>query len=94
MRNRPHAHKLMDLGIDDAVRETLHSVLLVTHKVLEELGFSSEIAADRVARFRTLDENSLKEQFLFHDDEQALIQSAAQSRKELAALFGADAKLL
>jgi glutathione-regulated potassium-efflux system protein KefB len=93
-RNRRHAHKLMDLGIDDAVRETLHSALLVTHKVLEELGLSTEVAADRVARFRALDENSLKEQFLFHDDEQALIQSAVQSRKELLALFEADAKLL
>jgi len=91
-RNRRHAHKLMDLGIDDAVRETLHSALLITHKVLEGLGFSREAAADRVARFRTVDENSLKEQFLFHDDEQALIQSAAQSRTELAALFEADAK--
>ncbi len=91
-RNRRHAHKLMDLGIDDAVRETLHSALMITHKVLEGLGFSSEAAADRVARFRTVDENSLKEQFLFHDDEQALIQSAAQSRTELAALFEADAK--
>jgi len=91
-RNRRHAHKLMDLGIDDAVRETLHSALMITHKVLEGLGFSSEAAADRVERFRTVDENSLKEQFLFHDDEQALIQSAAQSRTELAALFEADAK--
>ena len=93
-RNRRHAHKLMDLGIDDAVRETLHSALVITHKVLEELGFSTEMAADRVARFRTLDETSLKEQFLFHDDEQALIQSAAQSRKELAALFEADLKMV
>ena len=93
-RNRRHAHKLMDLGIDDAVRETLHSALLITHKMLEELGFSDEAAADRVARFRIVDENSLKEQFLFHDDEQALIQSAAQSRKELAALFEADSKMV
>ena len=30
----------------------------------------------------------------FHDDEQALIQSAQQSRKELAALFEADAKMV
>ncbi len=93
-RNRRHAHKLMDLGIDDAVRETLHSALLITHKVLEELGFSTEMAADRVSRFRVLDENSLKEQFLFHDDEQALIQSVAQSRTELAALFEADSKMV
>lgn len=93
-RNRRHAHKLMDLGIDDAVRETLHSALLITHKVLEGLGFSDEAAADRVERFRILDEASLKEQFLFHDDEQALIQSVAQSRTELAALFEADAKMV
>jgi glutathione-regulated potassium-efflux system protein KefB len=91
-RNRRHAHKLMDLGIDDAVRETLHSALQMTHKMLEELGFSPEMAADRVMRFRTLDENALKEQFLFHDDEQALIQSAAQYRDELEALFESDSR--
>lgn len=31
---------------------------------------------------------------LITDDEQALIQSAAQSRKELAALFEADSKMV
>jgi glutathione-regulated potassium-efflux system protein KefB len=91
-RNRRHAHKLMDLGIDDPVRETLHSALVVTHKMLESLGLSAELAADRVQRFRTLDENALKEQFLFHDDEQALIQSAAQYRRDLEDLFEADSR--
>ncbi len=91
-RNRRHAHKLMDLGIDDPVRETLHSALVVTHKMLEGLGFSAELATDRVQRFRSLDENALKEQFLFHDDEQALIQSAAQYRTDLEALFEADSR--
>jgi glutathione-regulated potassium-efflux system protein KefB len=91
-RNRRHAHKLMDLGIDNTVRETLHSALQITHKMLEELGFSAEMAADRVQRFRSLDENALKEQFLFHDDEQALIQSAVQNRVDLEALFESDSR--
>jgi glutathione-regulated potassium-efflux system protein KefB len=92
-RDRRHAHKLMDLGIEDTIRETLHSALLMTEKMLEKLGFSAQMAGDQVRRFRILDAAALNEQFLFHDDESALIQSAAQYRKDLEALFETDSRL-
>ncbi len=90
--NRQHAFRLMDLQIDDIVRDTLHSSLLMTHRVLEEIGLDTQTAADRVERFRLFDEELLKSQHLFYDDESALMQGGIQSRKDLEALFEADAR--
>jgi glutathione-regulated potassium-efflux system protein KefB len=89
-RNRRHAHKLMDLGVDDPVRETLHSALLMTHMSLVALGLDEATASDRVERFKQVDQKALHDQFLFYDDEAALIQSAEQYRNELSALFDSD----
>jgi len=90
--NRQHAFKLMDLQIEDIVRDTLHSSLKMTHRVLEEIGLDSETAADRVMRFSIFDEELLKEQHLVYDDESALLQGGIQSRKDLEALFEADSR--
>jgi glutathione-regulated potassium-efflux system protein KefB len=89
-RNRRHSHKLMELGIDDAIRETLHSSLRMTEQMLLQLGFEPEVAALKVKQFEQHDAQSLQHQFLFHDDEQALIQSTTQYRKDLETLFEAD----
>ncbi len=89
-RNRQHAFKLMDLGIDFIIRETLHGALSMTQKVLEELGLDSATASERVERFRAFDEALLAQQHLVHDDESALIQSSDQARRDLIALFEAD----
>ncbi|MBS0193816.1 MAG: cation:proton antiporter [Proteobacteria bacterium] len=91
-RNRQHAYKLMDLNVDGVVRETLHGSLELTRGVLEALGFAPEVAADRVERFRAYDEKLLAEQYLVHDDESALIQTAQEARRELQDLFQADAQ--
>lgn len=88
-RNRQHAFKLMDLGIEVIVRETLHSSLLLTRRLLREIGLDERTANDRVDRFMAFDEELLQEQHLVYDDESALMQSARQSRKDLVALFEA-----
>ena len=88
-RNRQHAFKLMDLGVDQIIRETLHSSLELTRRTLEGIGFKPDDAAERVERFRRFDEQLLIEQHLVYDDESALIQSTEQSRKDLVALFEA-----
>ncbi len=89
-RNRRHAHKLMDLGVDAPVRETLHSALIMTERALQGLGLSEALAKDRIQRFQQVDEKALNDQFLFYDDEEALIQAAADYRAELTRLFEAD----
>ena len=91
-RNRQHAYKLMDLGVDEVVRETLHSSLELGQRTLEALGVPAEVAAERRARFLRHDEQLLKEQYLVYDDEAALIQSSQQARQDLEKLFEADAQ--
>src|SRR6478735_8511035 len=91
-RNRQHAFKLMDLGVQVVVRETLHSSLEMAQQVMESLGVPKEVAAERRARFQAHDERVLQEQYLIYDDEAALIASAEQNRRDLERLFEADAE--
>jgi glutathione-regulated potassium-efflux system protein KefB len=89
-RNRQHAFKLMDLGVQVVVRETLHSSLELAQEVMESLGVPPEVAAERRARFQVHDERMLREQYLIYDDEAALIASSEQARRDLERLFEAD----
>lgn len=89
-RNRQHAFKLMDLGVEFLVRETFHSSLMLSAATLKALGVPDSIAEERVERFREHDERLLASQYLLHDDEGALIQSTQQARAELEGLFEAD----
>jgi glutathione-regulated potassium-efflux system protein KefB len=91
-RNRQHVYRLMDLGVDDPVRETFHSSLKMTRKTLEALGLSPELAIDRVERFRRYDEDLLRKQSLVYDDETKLIQSTRDALVDLQQLFEADAE--
>ena len=91
-RNRQHVFRLMDLGVDEPVRETFHSSLKMTRKTLEALGLSQELAADRVERFRRHDEDLLKKQALVYDDETKLMQSTRDALVDLQRLFEADAE--
>jgi glutathione-regulated potassium-efflux system protein KefB len=89
-RNRQHAFKLMDLGVE-VIRETFFSSLVMGQEVMEALGVPHDVAHERRERFREHDERMLREQHLVYDDEAALIASSEQSRRELETLFEADA---
>jgi glutathione-regulated potassium-efflux system protein KefB len=89
-RNRRHAHLLMDRGVDDPVRETFLSSLLMAEEALEALGVSPEEAARSVALFRDHDERNLRETLAIYRDEKQLIQNVQQATEELTALFEAD----
>ncbi len=88
-RNRQHAFRLMDLGAL-IERETFHSSLVLSRRVLEALGMSSELAAQRVAAFREFDEKLLAEQHLIYDDEAAIMQNSREAQRDLDNLFEAD----
>lgn len=90
-RNRQHAFKLMDLGVE-VVRETFHSSLELSEQVMHALGVPPEIAAERRERFRQHDEAMLRDQHLVYDDEAALIASSQQAFRDLENLFAADEK--
>lgn len=89
-RNRQHVFKLMDLNVDDIVRDTFFSSLEIARHVFEALGYDKATAADYVQRFRKHDENLLGSQYPVYDDEAALLQSARESRADLERLFRAD----
>ncbi len=90
-RNRQHVFRLIDLGVEEPVRETFHSSLKMTRKTLEALGLSPALARDRVERFRQHDEALLKTQAVLFDDETALMQSTREALLDLERLFEADA---
>lgn len=89
-RNRQHVFRLMDLGVDEPVRETLYSSLKMTGQVLELLGMGADDAAEHVERFRRHDEELLKSQYLVYDDEKALQQTSREALVDLQHLFDED----
>ena len=89
-RNRQHVFRLMDLGIDEPVRETFHSSLKMTRQVLEQLGMDTAMAAEHVDRFREHDEKVLKQQYLVYDDDKAMLQTSREALVDLEQLFVVD----
>ena len=89
-RDRRHAWQLMDMGAH-VFREMFGSSLEMGREVLVAMGLAPEQADDRVRRFRTFDLKLLEAQRLLQDDEDALVQSTKDARRELMDLFAADA---
>ena len=88
-RDRRHAWQLMDFGVKP-LRETFGSSLEMGRDVMVALGVPFDIADDRARRFRELDERLLEAQYLVYDDEDALLQTNVDARKELEQLFAAE----
>ncbi|MCC6301599.1 MAG: cation:proton antiporter [Gammaproteobacteria bacterium] len=92
VRNRHHAHLLMELGIRVLVREAYFSSLELTRSVLSRLGFSEAQTRLTIDAFRQYDEEALVRQHAIHQDEKMMIQSVKDAARELEALFESDIK--
>jgi len=90
VRNRHHAHMLMDLGVKKFVRETYFSSLRLAEQVLCGLGVDNAEATSSIEKFREYDEAALIRQHAFHHDETQLIQSVKDAAEELQSLFETD----
>ncbi len=88
-RNRRHVFHLLDSKAIP-VRETFHSSMEMSRQVLLGLGLNEEQAQARLRRFQRHDEDVLKQQYLVHGDDDAVLQSAREARAELETLFEAD----
>ena len=89
-RNRFHAHRLMDLGVELIERETLLSSLDLAEQVLKALGVTGWAAQETVARFKVHDERTLIRQYAVYHDESQLIQTSKQAAQELQGLLESD----
>lgn len=89
-RNRFHAYRLMDVGVDYLVRETFLSSLDLVQDVLRGLGVAEREARESVATFRQYDEHFLERQHAVYHDESQLIQSNKEAMKELEGLLQSD----
>lgn len=89
-RNRHHAYRLLDVGVDRIVRETFHSSLVLAESVLWGLGVTPAEAAHTVERFREYDEELLRRQYPVHQDEQRLIATSKEAAEELERVFEQD----
>jgi voltage-gated potassium channel Kch len=91
-RNRQHAFRLFDAGVQHVFREVLGSSLELAESALVELGTDPATAAAQVRMFRAHDESTLRQQAAVKDDESKLIASAQASARQLESLFEADAR--
>ncbi len=89
-RNRQHVFRLMDLNIDEIVRDTFFSSLELARYVLEALGYDRETTDEHLRRFREHDERVLANQYPVYDDETALLQTTKEARDDLQRLFEVD----
>jgi glutathione-regulated potassium-efflux system protein KefB len=89
-RNRQHVFRLMDINVNEIVRDTFFSSLEIARYVLIALGYDEATAKEHLRRFREHDERVLANQYPVYDDEAALLQTAEEARADLQRLFEVD----
>ena len=90
-RNRSHAYRLMELGIDVVWRETFLTALDMARELLTNLGLSAYAAERSVQLFREHDERRLYGLFGEHRNEARMRELAKKAAQELEDLFAQDA---
>ncbi|HEY3486617.1 MAG TPA: monovalent cation:proton antiporter-2 (CPA2) family protein [Gammaproteobacteria bacterium] len=89
-RNRQHVYKLMDIGVDYVIRETILSSIELAQQTLQGLGFERDEAGRIADAFREYDEGLIKKQHAIYKDEEQMIATAKQAALELKGLFEQD----
>jgi voltage-gated potassium channel Kch len=89
-RNRHHVYELMDLGIENIVRDTFYSSLEMAHMTLRGLGFAEAEARRTVETFRDYDIERLYAHRDIHRDQEKMYRAAQDWAKELEELFAQD----
>ena len=92
-RNRDHAFKLRDLGINFIKRETFDSALDLSKEMLVELGYKREHASRLTQKFKLHDESMLIEQHLVQHDEKEMISVSRQGAEQLTQVLNDDIAL-
>ncbi len=90
-RNRNHAHRLQDLGIEIVHRETFASAIEMAGDVLRGLGQPEREVKRAMTMFRAHDERRLMEDYKHFTDQQKLQEQARGDANNLEKLFDEDA---
>jgi monovalent cation:proton antiporter-2 (CPA2) family protein len=93
-RNRQHAYRLMDCGVQVIRRETFLSAADMGREVLQALGVDGRAARALTARFVEHDERALNEHHSLRNDEEKLRSLAREAARELEEMFARDASEL
>ena len=88
--DRPHAHQLLQLGVETVYRETVGSAVDLGVNALTVLGFRANQAWRAGQMFKQQDEKLLREQTAFIDDENMYITKSVQYRHILAEMLQAS----
>jgi monovalent cation:proton antiporter-2 (CPA2) family protein len=91
-RNRQHAYRLMDAGVTEIWRETLHSSLGTAESVLTALGLSQRDAERTVETFREHDERLLGLQYTQQKNDACMVALSREWATELEQIFEQDAR--
>ena len=83
VRNRQHAIELLKMRIENVHRETYLTSLEVAKEVLMEKGFARQDINMKLAEFRNRDEDILREQMQFSDNEDEFVHFTSQANREL-----------
>ncbi|WP_110685390.1 monovalent cation:proton antiporter-2 (CPA2) family protein [Salinicola aestuarinus] len=86
-RNRHHAWKLMEMGVDGVVRETFASSMEMSVEVLKGMGYPSSNAINAVRTFRDFDNQLLKDTYTHRNDREQLRATEKAAMHELKSLF-------
>ena len=89
-RNRFHAYRLLDLGVECQIRETLRGSIDMGSAVLDKLGLDAREVESLITRFMEHDKQLLMRQHAVWHDEQALMQTSKDARAELVSIFEQD----
>ncbi|HEX5340202.1 MAG TPA: cation:proton antiporter, partial [Gammaproteobacteria bacterium] len=89
-RNRYHAHRLRELGVECVIRETYFSSLRLAEDLLEDMGISRPEVEHLIELFRKHDDALLDRQFAVFREEEKLIQTSKEAAAELEQLLQED----
>ena len=90
VRNRQHALRLLELGVENVHRETYLTSLEVAKEIMLAKGKPRAIINGQLAKFRTHDEEILRKQLEVRHDEEKFISYTTQANLELQKILQAD----
>jgi monovalent cation:proton antiporter-2 (CPA2) family protein len=92
-RDRDHAYRLIELGIDRVVRETFAGSLEIAVHAMQGLGISASESHEVVEHFQEHDEALLNHQTEIRNDPEQLIETSKEAAKQLESLFEQDEEI-